>query len=115
MALACKAADRARSPLRCAEHQFPEGDVQHCGIRRLARCAHALLGRLPWLPLAVCYVRAGDESVLDENAYFLAGRTLNADEESYYDLPWKSSEVATLYEHCARNRHGLRFGQHGPP
>ena len=35
---------------------------------------------------------------------------------SYYDLPARSEESATLYEHCVRAiEHGLRFGAHGLP
>ena len=38
------------------------------------------------------------------------------DEEAYYDLPRRSDEAATLYEHCVRAiQHGLRFGEHGLP
>jgi cyclic beta-1,2-glucan synthetase len=54
--------------------------------------------------------------VLDEPLHFLEGRELNADEESYYDLPQRSAETAPLYEHCVRAiKHGLRFGEHGLP
>ena len=45
---------------------------------------------------------------------FLEGRPVNADEESYYDLPQRSGEAGTLYEHCVRAiTRGLRFGAHG--
>ena len=38
------------------------------------------------------------------------------EEEAYYDLPNRSQESATLYEHCVRAiEHGLKFGEHGLP
>ena len=108
-----------RHLLLCAERQFAEGDVQHWwhppagrGVR--TRCSDDYL----WLPLAACrYVLAsGDSGVLDERAHFLDGRPLGADEESYYDLPGRSAESASLYQHCVRAiEHGLRFGEHGLP
>jgi cellobiose phosphorylase len=105
--------------LLCASRQFVEGDVQHWwhppsgrGVR--TQCSDDYL----WLPFAIArYVHAtGDIGVLDEPVAFLDGRPVKAGEDSYYDMPVRSAEVANVYEHGVRAiRHGLRFGSHGLP
>lgn len=105
--------------LLCAAHQFVEGDVQHWwhppnnrGLR--SRCSDDFL----WLPFSICQYceTTGDISILDEMIPFLQGRLLNAEEESYYDLPNVTAERVSLYEHAVRAiNNGLKFGEHGLP
>ena len=105
--------------LRAAAHQFPEGDVQHWWHPPNGRGVRTHFSDyFLWLPLAACrYVKhIGDTGVLDEQVSFIEGRPLQPEEEAYYDLPVKSEQTATLYEHCVRAiQHGLHFGIHGLP
>jgi cellobiose phosphorylase len=106
--------------LLCASRQFLEGDAQHWwhptsgrGVR--THCSDDYL----WLPLATCrYVLStGDTGVLDEPIHFVKGRPVNPEEDSYYDLPGRSGQAASLYDHCVRaiTRSIDRTGEHGLP
>ena len=105
--------------LRAAAHQFREGDVQHWWHPPVGRGVRTHFSDdYLWLPYVTCrYVSCvADTGVLDEQVPFLEARPVMPEEESYYDLPNRSQESATLYEHCVRAiEHGLKFGEHGLP
>ena len=105
--------------LRCAEHQFLEGDVQHWWHPPQGRGVRTHFSDdFLWMPLIACrYVMGtGDTGILDQPIPFIEGRAVKPDEDAYYDLPTRSQESRSLYEHCVRSiKRGLSFGVHGLP
>ncbi len=105
--------------LRAAAHQFREGDVQHWWHPPAGRGVRTHFSDdYLWLPYVTCrYVACvADTGVLDEKIPFLEARPVKPEEEAYYDLPNRSEESATLYQHCVRAiERGLKFGEHGLP
>lgn len=105
--------------LLSASRQFSKGDVQHWwhppvgrGVR--TRCSDDYL----WLPyVAAKYIAVtADTEILEEKIHYLETRELNPDEHSVYDLPNRSAQSATLYEHCIQAmEYGFQFGPHGLP
>jgi len=104
--------------LRSAERQFREGDVQHWwhppeghGVR-----THSSDDYL-WLVYATCwYVSSTGDTGVSTSPWRFSRVERWPGEETYYDLPQRSTEVASLYEHCVRAvKRGLRSAGTGCP
>ena len=137
LALMYSAPDLTKAHLiRCAAHQFEEGDVQHWwhpdldpavvpeqgpltgmlshkGVR--TRCSDDYL----WLPFAVSEYLSytGDQTILDVPVHYLQDATLAQGEYERYGVPHISAQKATVYEHCIRAiDYALKnLGAHGLP
>jgi len=105
--------------LLSASRQFPQGDVQHWWHPPAGRGVRTRISDdYLWLPLALArYVQAtNDTGVLDQEVGFLDGPPVAPHEESWYDMPGRAAETASLYEHARRAvQHGRRYGVHGLP
>lgn len=89
--------------LKCAAHQFKEGDVQHWWHDPYQGVRTHVSDDLLFLPyIASIYARTtGDEDIFNVEVPFLEGHTLS-DRDDLYENAWQSEEKGTLYEHCIR-------------
>lgn len=101
--------------IRCAAHQYKEGDVQHwflpSGVGVRTTCSDDML----YLPLVVAeYINAtGDSGILDVKVKWLVSEDSGIEK---CEKPQKSEVSDTVYEHCMRAvERSMKRGEHGLP
>ncbi|WP_438752157.1 GH36-type glycosyl hydrolase domain-containing protein [Bartonella rochalimae] len=90
--------------LNAAAHQFPEGDVQHWWLPDTNAGVRTLISDdIVWLAYGTAlYVRTtGEDAFLDTPVPFIEGPPLATGQQDAYFQPIQSSNITTLYEHCA--------------
>ena len=103
--------------LRCAAHQFAEGDVQHWwhaprrGVR--TRVSDDKLF-LPYLTAKYVSV-TGDKSILKAEAPYLLSAPLGEQERDRYEEPEETKQAEPLLSHCLRAIDSVALGVHGLP
>ncbi len=97
--------------LRACAHQYEEGDVQHWwhpgqpggqkfdkGVR--TRCSDDLL----WLPytLTEYLAHVSDRDIVSRRVPFLRSPALRPDEHERYEVPERTRDRASVFEHCLK-------------
>ena len=102
--------------LRCAAHQYEEGDVMHwfhplteTGIR--SRCSDDML----WLPYTVYkYITlTGDKEILKKKIRYIKSEPLFDNERDRYEKAVCSDKKEPLLLHCIKAASRIQTGEHG--
>ena len=104
--------------LKCAEHQFAEGDVLHWWHEPASGVRTFISDDKLFLPFTACeYERiTGDMGVFDEVLPYLAGKPIPEGRHDLYESFETGETKETLFWHCVRAiDSSLQLGEHGLP